>query len=580
MTNTEDSIVAARDMYSKCLQDSLSPFIIFLFRDMFGKMPKSKRTLRNLQMQLREVKTWNGHQVKEVVDDIIKSQSREYYEDLLTAILVSNAEILSTISIVKNPPKINLKIPKLENYIHECIINVARALYKNAFLFDENVSSLQRQRHNNEFDLLVRDAIQSSIQQILPIQDIIKQYIMAGSGPDLSKDDDVFLPDDELPDPVEPPPMDESLREYMRHGNTEEEIAPEDIEIAEPEELLEQAFEQSTDPIDFLDENEREPGLEVDEERKGRQERKQDKEGSDENLHDKAAGDEVDGSEEVQKDAENTRGHGFSLVKRSGSGLFVEDEADGDDVDDIDKDIERKHGESRTEDGCDPVSVDVQHGKYDSKSDKGQKDEQVVGKGTPEMSRDEKLSLIMLPKSKVETTEIKSIPQSTLLESDDDDLSLYGLSDGNTNWSDDDNEFAYTDDELLTSDGEDDENVGEDIDTMINRIRTASHDTEPLDIKISGNKKSEKDLTPGGKTPAAPKSDVSTSLDIEIDLPNSDGDADEPEEGEEVVPLQDVKTIHIEERPSKNKSRKSRKSKKAKSPVILFPDAASEDECV
>ena len=69
-------------------------------------------------MQLREVKNWNSIVIKEVVDEIIKEQGRGYYEDLLTAILVSNAEILATIAIVKNPAKINLKIPKFENYIH------------------------------------------------------------------------------------------------------------------------------------------------------------------------------------------------------------------------------------------------------------------------------------------------------------------------------------------------------------------------------------------------------------------------------------------------------------------------------
>ena len=581
MTNREDSIVAARDMYCKCLQDSMSPFIIFLFREMFGKMPKSKRTLKNLQMQLREVKTWNGHQVKEVVDDIVKSQSRTYYEDLLTAILVSNAEILSTISVVKNPSKINLKIPKLENYIHECIINVARALYKNAFLFDENVSSLQRQRHNNEFDLLVRDAIQSSIQQILPIQDIIKQYIM-GESTAADEGHDLFLPDDDIPSPVQAPPLDTTLQEYMRHGN-DEEVAPETIQIVEPEDLLEEAMKQSKDPVIFLDENEI-----VTEPKEDSQEQQEDRSELDvpEKDHDVAEVDKieeelpateerppVDENDRVKKDMEGKRAQGFSLVKRSGSGLFVEDENEDDDEDKVSeghliKAIEPRNSESRLYDKTsDPEKV------------KGARSEGRIEESSPKnISKQEKLSRMMLPRIEIEKRKPEPVSLVPLSESDDDDLSLYGLSDENTNWSDDDNEFAYTDDELLTSDGEEDKNDDEDIDTMINRIRTASKDTDSSKVKIISPKKIVE------KFPA-PISDVSNSLDIEIDLPTSDNDdGDEIEDNEsagEDLPFQDVKTIHIEDsRPLPKKARKSRKSRKTKTPVILFPDAASENECV
>ena len=585
MTNTEDSIVAARDMYCKCLQDSLSPFIIFLFREMFGKMPKSKRTLRNLQMQLREVKTWNGHQVKEVVDDIIKSQSRAYYEDLLTAILVSNAEILSTISVVKNPSKINLKIPKLENYIHECIINVARALYKNAFLFDENVSSLQRQRHNNEFDLLVKDAIQSSIQQILPIQDIIKQYIMgeADAVKIGDKSSKLFLPDDDIPTAREPP-LDSSLQDYMRHGD-EEEIAPETIEIVEPEELLDEALKQSNDPANFLDENEGEDDVEPESEEEADEQHenivKGNKDKADKIQMSRFKKDpRNDEKDRIKKAAEDVRAQGFSLVKRSGSGLFVEDEND---------DKDENENENEDEDLPPLENVSDRPGQS-SKSPNTAKEHKPIktnsnegGKDSPKkMTKEEKLSRMMLPNvsNPAERAEAKASPPA-MSELDDDDLSLYGLSDGNTNWSDDDNEFAYTDDELLTSDDED-ENDGEDIDAMINRIRTASKDTDASDIRITPPTEIVESTTMK-KLPAAPKSDVSNSIDIEIDLPNSDGefDGEEDEDKGDGMPFQDVKTIHIEDsRPPPKKARKSRKSRKTKTPVILFPDAASEDECV
>ncbi len=585
MTNTDDSIVAARDMYLRCLQDSLTPFIISLFREMFGQMPKNKRTLRNLQMQLREVKTWNGHQVKEIVDNIIKSQGREYYEELLTAILVSNAEILSTISVVKNPAKINLKIPKLENYIHECIINVARALYKNAFLFDENASSLQRQRHNNEFVLLVKDAIQFSVQQILPIQDIIKQYITGAAG--VEDESDVFVPDDDVPSPVESL-LDPSPGDDMRHGDEEDanEAAPESIEINEPAEVLEEAIKQSNEPVVFLDD---EIEAELDDDVGGESKGDSRDEGGEDSGKEREKGMDTHASRSASRtkdtsrnNGQNEKNQGFSLVHRSGSGLFVEDESSDA--------VRPSKSPDVIEEGADIVAHVGNQASVDNVPP--EIDGEEIADNPPEsISREEKLSRLMLPKVKRGTTPPPVVPAP--LSDSDDDLSLYGLSDGNTNWSDDDNEFAYTDDEILTTDGEDeDEDDGEDIDTMINRIRTASKDTDASDVKITSPTEVVEAQTTNDDSPATPKSDVSDSMDIQIDLPNPEGDdfpnpeddnGDHKQDSNSVddeLPFQEVKTIHIEDSRSKPKSKKQRKSRKAKKPVILFPDAASEDECV
>lgn len=584
MTRTEDSIVAARDMYCKCLQDSLSPFLIALFRNMFVKLPKRKRTLREFQMQLREVKNWNSHVIKEVVDEIIKEQGREYFEDLLTAILVSNAEILATIAVVKNPAKINLKIPKLEIYIHECILNAARALYKNAFLFDENVSSLQRQRHNNEFDILVKDAIQYSLHQILPIQDIIKQYITGAvqrSDSDSNGGACMFLPDDELPSPIDYPILDGAMQEFIKHGNEDEDIDPEGIDIVDPK-----TYDSSEEAALFLDDDEPET--------------------IDENSEPKLLED-TEHANEVEKDAlKSTNGQDDDAKTFDFKGgkprpepqpesppepeleLDPEPELESAELDNLLIDI--SDDESRFADhstrGGDGIFVEETEDNVNGNIDGGNhipKTLNVMSKKTvtePRRVRDtiveeavdaqapaqgEELSTMMLcglnkdlPNEPCDT-KLQSRP-----ESEEDDLSLYGLSDGNTNWSDDDdNDFAYTDDEFLSSNGETDENDGEDIDTMINRIRSAAKDSETKEIKIPRVAAKED----------SPADVVSRSFEIDIgDYDNFDGTKD--------IPPEDIKMIHVDEKtPPKRKSRKSRKSHKRKS-IVLFPDAASADECV
>ena len=557
---------------------------------MFNKIPKKQRSLRNFQVQLRDVKTWNNLIIKEIVEDITKTESREYYEDLLTAILVSNAEILATIAVIKNPAKINLKIPKLENYFHECIINVARALYKNAFLFDENVSSLQRQRHNNEFTVLVRDAIQYSLHQILPIQDIIKQYI---TGPiHSSADDDLFLPDDELPAAIEQPPIDPTLQAFIKHGNDEydEDDKEHVVGPTEPEQGIDDhtvsSKEDEVGPsLDESNKDEVEPCF--DESDKDKMERCLDEsleEMADEPVTELDADIEPEVEDIIDPKLETTSepdpeqlvddtpgsetdfvkmGNKYSGGTGDGKGFFVEENGDED----------NNHEEQKNDETEDTMAEQVEP------SEEPEDKSQTANKTPSKIRHEQKLSEMMLQGlGDIPTKKYDSTAPASRQETEDDDLSLYGLSDGNTNWSDDDdNEFAYTDDEFLSSNGDGEDN-DEDIDTMINRIRSAAKDSEVKEIKIDPQTEDDGILA-GEKKVHNRKPDDLVHLDASDDETDSRGRGEGPN-STVYPPSDDIKMIDIEAtKTPRRKSRKSRKSKK-KSPIVLFPDAASADECV
>ena len=55
--------------------------------------------------------------------------------------------------------KIDINIPKLDDFIHKAYINVARKIYKNVYLFEISVPPLQIQKHNREMETIGQECI-------------------------------------------------------------------------------------------------------------------------------------------------------------------------------------------------------------------------------------------------------------------------------------------------------------------------------------------------------------------------------------------------------------------------------------
>ena len=73
--------------------------------------------------------------------------------------------------------KIDINIPKLDDFIHKVYIHVARKIYKNVYLFELNVTPLQIQKHNRELEIIVQECILNSLRESVPVEAILKAYM-------------------------------------------------------------------------------------------------------------------------------------------------------------------------------------------------------------------------------------------------------------------------------------------------------------------------------------------------------------------------------------------------------------------
>ena len=137
------------------------------------------------QNDLSEIPKWSQLVIDEKYNKIIEVSKCDWLEDLLTAVFVSHTKILTSINTNKNKNKINLQIPKVDYFIHQCYIEVAREFWKNPYLFDDNVNNFEYQRNRRDAVQTIEKIINETIRKQLPVKNILKEYL----GTDYNEED-------------------------------------------------------------------------------------------------------------------------------------------------------------------------------------------------------------------------------------------------------------------------------------------------------------------------------------------------------------------------------------------------------
>jgi hypothetical protein len=123
------------------------------------------------------VPKWNPNIVDEEKNRIVEKSGCNYLEDLITCVHVIQLKVLTCVRVGTRQKKIDISIPKLNDFLHKAYINVARKIYKNAYLFDKNASPLNQQKHSREFEIIVEECILKTIRDSIPTEAIVRAYL-------------------------------------------------------------------------------------------------------------------------------------------------------------------------------------------------------------------------------------------------------------------------------------------------------------------------------------------------------------------------------------------------------------------
>jgi hypothetical protein len=174
----------SRNEWSARLISILTPLVIDGYRSILNEAIKlckenneMEKYLMTFQNLISRVPKWNSIIIENERKRILDKSGCSYLEDLITCVHIIQLKILTVMRVGQKQKKIDINIPKLDDFIQNVYIHVARKIYKNVYLFDINVAPLQLQKHNRELEVIVQECILNTLRESVPVEAILKAYM-------------------------------------------------------------------------------------------------------------------------------------------------------------------------------------------------------------------------------------------------------------------------------------------------------------------------------------------------------------------------------------------------------------------
>lgn len=174
----------SRNEWCSRLVSIFTPLVVEGVRSIFNESWKlcldndeANKYLMTFQNLLSRVPKWNNEIIEEERKRIVERSGCNYLEDLITCVHIIQLKVLTCIRVGNKQKKIDISIPKLDNFIHKVYINAARKVYTNVYLFEKNISPLLLQKNNRELEMIIQECILGAIRDSIPTEAIIRAYM-------------------------------------------------------------------------------------------------------------------------------------------------------------------------------------------------------------------------------------------------------------------------------------------------------------------------------------------------------------------------------------------------------------------
>lgn len=178
------SLHESKNEWGARLLTILTPLIVEGFRSIFEEAVKLCRDnnemdkyLMTFQNFITRIPKWNPNIIEQEKVRIVEKSACAYLEELVTCVHIIQLKLLTAMRTGQKQKKIDIDIPKLNDFIHKVYINVARKLYKNVYLFELGIPPLQTQKHNREMEVIIQECVLNTVRETIPIEGILRAYL-------------------------------------------------------------------------------------------------------------------------------------------------------------------------------------------------------------------------------------------------------------------------------------------------------------------------------------------------------------------------------------------------------------------
>lgn len=186
------------------------------------EMDKYLMTFQNL---ITRIPKWNAQIIETERKRICEKSGCNYLEDLVTCVHIIQLKVLTAMRVGQKQKKIDIHVPKLDEFVHKVYINVARKVYKNVYLFETGIPPLQVQKNYRELEIIVQECILNTLRESIPVEAILKAYM------DETVEEDVV---EEVKEEVVQEPIVAPVPTQMASTSTETAALPSPMSMASP----------------------------------------------------------------------------------------------------------------------------------------------------------------------------------------------------------------------------------------------------------------------------------------------------------------------------------------------------------
>ena len=213
-----------------------------------------KKQLWKFQELLSQIPEWNIDKVQRETQKLIGSIQCDYLEELVTAVFIAHTKVLTAIRIGNKNKRVQITIPKLEHFLHRSLSECSRLLWSSAYLFHNELSPIEKQKNHRQIEQLLHEGVAQAIRGLLPVKNILKDYLSDPNGGEDADDEGEEEKDAEKVEPVEPvaekiEPV-ESIPEKIEEPSTtpqvQQDVKP---EVVIPVESKLEEVQSSVNPI-------------------------------------------------------------------------------------------------------------------------------------------------------------------------------------------------------------------------------------------------------------------------------------------------------------------------------------------
>ena len=197
----------------------LTPLIIDGYKSILEESIKlckeneeNDKYLMTFQNLISRIPKWNSQIIETERKRICEKSGCNYLEDLITCVHIIQLKILTSMRVGQKQKKIDINIPKLDDFLHKIYINVARKIYKNVYLFEVSIPPLQVQKNYRELEIIVQECILNTLRESIPVEAILRAYM------DETIEEDVV---EEIKEEIKEEPIKELKNRGMNSSNSQ-----------------------------------------------------------------------------------------------------------------------------------------------------------------------------------------------------------------------------------------------------------------------------------------------------------------------------------------------------------------------